>query len=93
MSKFKVNEIAIIAPCPGHEIMSGLEKYVGEEVEVISELISNDPEFLRPHYNVLHKDNIKFGVAEHILIKKKPPEEDINWVEKLNLKMPDKVKV
>lgn len=88
MPKFKEGEVAILC-----NLIAESAKYNGEEVIIVEylgmrtygeygtyELYSTKANFCNEIIN-----NI-----DYVLKKKKPPEEEIDWVEKLNLKAPNK---
>lgn len=76
MIKFKVGEIAIYySPEPNPE-PNGLELTILSEPEASSR---------GPEYKVSGFEHGHTYAFEFCLRKKKPPEEEINWVEKLNL--------
>lgn len=72
--KFEVGEIAVIREAiPSAHIRPGLEKYCGEDVEIMT--------FFRhiTAYRVRHADGREFTCSEPALRKKRPPEEVGSW--------------
>lgn len=94
MDKFKINEIAIFTPSLETCNPSLLERD-GEDVQIIDPLGANlnFPRHFIPMYGVRFSCGREAWAVEASLRKKKPPEENINWVEKLNLTVPNKDKV
>lgn len=94
MDKFRINEIAVYIPSLKTCVPDMMERS-GEDVQIIDPLGAN----LSSAFQTVAKYGVKFScgreawVNEEALRKKKPPEEKIDWVEKLNLVMPNKEKV
>lgn len=65
MPKFAPGEIARIVP--GTPTLPGLERYLGEDVEIVG------PSFYLGFYRVRASDGKEFGAAEWALEKRKPP--------------------
>lgn len=81
--KFKIGEIAVnCSKRPSH----GLEKYVGQDVEIMSAPFQSLHYNQNPYYKVKASDGVIFNSAERILKKKKPPENAREWFNK-NIKI------
>lgn len=90
MAKFEVGEVVIFVD--SDEMHQHL---IGEECEILALLDKSHtswPSNQLYRTSLMHK-GAYVGCAEECLRKKKPPEEKIDWVEKLNLVMPNKEKV
>ncbi len=84
MPKFEVGEIALMVG--GHA-----DGAVCEITEIyLDTVIPKDYRVIIQGFPTINKKG--WGCLESSLRKKKPPEEEIDWVERLNLVMPNKEK-
>ena len=80
MDKFSLNEVAVVIRGQG-ETDPWMEKYIGEEVEVISGLELSERTIDNCYYKVKASDGLVFGATPSSLRKKKPKEEPATWQE------------
>ena len=82
--KFEIGEMAVFIA--DIEDPTDVSDYTGMDCEIIDPLGTDYSGDGDPCYGVKFKDNKEMWVIEPCLKKKKPPEEEIDWVEKLELK-------